>query len=159
MTYIDDNNRVLIVAAGRKALKDSYRYNAYLCQANRSFQPCRYIGHYSNKKIDKKISKILGYIDEVQFIDEKTIHSKLIPVSGDSRELEDRFDSLLKMLRASKDERYFRPFKCMVLSLPENSIILEKEVFHDTKYAFTQGHRYVNFDKLVKAEYTSQLTD
>lgn len=159
MTYIDDNSRVLIVAAGRCALKDSYRFNAYTCQPNRNFQPCMYIGHYSNKRIDRKISKILGYVNEVQLLDEKLVHTKIIPVFGELKEIEDRFFYLMKRLKSSKEERYLKPFKCMILSLPENSIFLDKDIFHDTKYAFTQGHRYVNFDKLLKAEYTSQLFD
>lgn len=155
MTYIDDNNRVLIVAAGKWALECSYRFNAYTCQPNRSFQPSKYIGFYCNKTIDKKICKVLGYVDEAQIIANKLSYTEIIPVSASINELEERLIKLIKSLR----DRFNKPFKCMILSEPKDSIILDKDILHDSKGAFTQGHRYVSLEKLLKAKHTSHLFD
>jgi len=57
------SDRVVVVAA-RFALDEYRKYSAYICQSNRSFRRCVRMAFYTKNKIDRRISKILGHIEE-----------------------------------------------------------------------------------------------
>jgi hypothetical protein len=45
------SHRVVVVAA-RLALDEYLKYSAYICQPNRTFQPCNHMAFYTQNKID-----------------------------------------------------------------------------------------------------------
>jgi hypothetical protein len=54
-------DRVAVVAA-RFDLYEYLKYSVYICQPDRTFQPCVRMAFYTKNKIDRRIPKILGQI-------------------------------------------------------------------------------------------------
>ncbi len=139
----------VVVVAARDAWPEYQRYNAYICQPNRSFQPVSRIAFYTSGQIYPLVPQIGDTEDDVEF------------VSGRS----DEMGKLINKLLAETSRVEGQPYKVMFLSPPDSkdTINLGHPIENDLAtesgrpIAFTQGQRYVALDQLRKAKTTSDL--
>ena len=140
------------VIAARVAWPEYERFKAYVCQAERSFQPVGRIAFYADAAIQPLVPKITAVYHKVEFVKGKA--------SGALGKLVD------KMLHAkARQEGMF--YKVFLLSSPESdqTLKLNGPIPNDLKTesgrttAFVQGQRYVSSEMLQKARTTSELVD
>jgi len=82
-------NKILIIPASN-AIKEYEKLGVYICQPNLSFQSTKYIGFYHSNKIEKFISEIYGYVEEVNLHQEEVedvMEKILSEVKSDSEKL------------------------------------------------------------------------
>lgn len=148
----------VVVVAARRALDEYFRHSAYICQPNRSFQPCDYIAFYANGKIDRHIPRILATVESV-VLDEQAIISD----KGLREELKTQLLALVRDLQAEGSFRVDEAQKVMFLSSSDSddTLLLPHDIENDLlsdsgrTIAFTQGQRYVPLDKLLAAPLTT----
>lgn len=144
----DENGEVLIIPA-KYAIEEYLEHSVYICQPNRAFRPVDYIGFYVNGKIDKRIPKILGQIENVK------LSKREIPSNLDTKTK----DRLLKLIESLKRKdirgRLGSNQKIFFLSTndAEDTLKLKQHIINDTKsksgknIAFTQNQRYIPLSK------------
>ena len=147
------SSKEVVVVPAKDAWDEYQQYHAYVCQANRPFQPVDRMAFYTAGQIYPKIPKILDRSQEnlsVRF--ERNLHKGWLGTLVNN------------MLKAGlrKEGVSYRVIK---LSPPEESetITLPYPIINNLKSesgrtaAFTQNQRYVALDSLKKAKYTSEL--
>jgi len=160
-TYTATNKVDTVIVAAKHALGEYLNHSVYLCQPNRSFRPVGYLGFYSEGKIDKHITKILGQVDKV-LLTEKGITS-----GNFDKKTEERLLELINSLeRKDVRGRIGLEQKVFFLSSPDSykTLTLKKDIQNDTKsitgkfVAFTQNQRYVSTFNLKKnPQMTSEI--
>lgn len=141
----------VVVVAARHAWPEYERYHAYVCQADRRFQPVSRIAFYAGGRIWPLVPRILEVHEHVDFAVGRCEGSLGILV-----------DRLL-----TDQVRSEGVYKVILLSSPESdeTVKLSGPVLNDLTSkngrptAFTQGQRYVARDRLCNAKTTSDLVD
>lgn len=149
-------DQVLVVPA-RGAIKEYLAHNVYMCQPNRTFQPCVRIAFYVDGKIDRRVPRILSQIDSVNLSE--------TGIARQSAELQPQLIGLLTQLVAAKSDRLGEDTKVMFLTAPTDAdtFVLKQEVENDCKAAngkttaFVQAQRYVPFERLKTSPKTTTL--
>jgi hypothetical protein len=142
-------NDVVVIPA-RKAWSEYNETNAYICQAERVFQPVKYLAFYESSQIHRIVPRILEIHDSIVF--ERGIHKG---------RLDEVVNSFIESRRREEGGRH----KVILLSAPDDSQTqrLDEPIVNDLtsengrKTAFTQNQRYVSLDRLKKARKTSEL--
>lgn len=140
----------VVVVAARHAWPEYERYYAYVCQADRPFQPVRRIAFYASGKIWPLVPRIVDVHEHVEFAARRYRH---------------RLGELVDRLLADHVRTDGEAYKVMLLSPPESdeTIKLDAPVINDLTSesgrptAFTQGQRYVVLDRLLSAKTTSDV--
>jgi hypothetical protein len=148
---IGSSKDVLVVPA-RHAWPDYMTYSAYVCQADRPFQPAQRMAFYYSGQIEQPVPRILSIEDSVEFSRGKN--------DGWTGKLVDSF------LR-DKPEQEGSFHKVMRLSGPDEpeTIKLDAPVVNDLRsesgrpVAFTQNQRYISLEKLRSSRKTSELIE
>ena len=109
------SDRVVVVAA-RIALDEYLKYFAYICQPNRTFQPCNHMAFYTQNKIDRHIPIILG---QIEAISRDEIHTR--------KDLSDidrtRLRTLLQKMESARSEEWSKiKLKLVSCLLPTHQI-------------------------------------
>jgi hypothetical protein len=145
---------VLVVPAGRLALDDYFRYNAYICQPNRTFRDVRRMAFYFRGNIARHVPLIKGHIESINFSD-----AGLEQLAGQiDPDLQRLASDLVNRFVKDRSDRVGWEGKAMFLSAPDDpdTLTLPHEVENDKRgpggqtIPFTQGHRYVSLSKLEK---------
>jgi len=144
-------NDVAVVPA-RRAWPEYQLSHAYICQANRTFQPVSRMAFYSRGQIQPLVPKVIEKWDSVVF--ERGKFSGWLGQLVDSQ--------LAAGVRIEGATQ-----KVFHLSGPDDSqtVKLRAPVLNDRHTedgrptAFTQNQRYVSLEKLTKASTTSQLLE
>lgn len=142
-------NAVVVVAA-RHAWPEYQRHHAYICQADRAFQPVSHIAFYSHGQIYPLVPVILEKHNRVEFRPEahKGWLGEIMKALAQDPENTRKIGEAFMFIRLSAD------------NAPE-TIKLDKPIPNDLTSeagqprAFTQGQRYVSLEKLRKAKKTS----
>lgn len=154
--YTAANDRVVVVAA-RNALLEYLKYSAYICQPNRSFQPCNHMAFYTQNKIDRHIPTILGQIEAITR-DEIETRSDLSEIDRA------RLRTLLQKMDAARSEEWSKMrLKIVFLSSSDSpdTLVLPHDIVNNLtsgsgrEIAFTQGQRYVSLSRLQKGPKTT----
>jgi hypothetical protein len=154
-----DSDRVVVVAA-RFAIDEYLKYAAYICQPNRSFQPCNHMAFYTQNKIDRHIPIILGQIEAISR-DEIDIRKDLSDIDRA------RLRTLLKQMESARSEDWHKRKLKIVFLSPSDSpdtLVLPHHIVNNLtsakgrRTAFTQAQRYVSLSRLEKGpKSTSEL--
>lgn len=162
----DISKRVLIIPAGKFAKTHGEHYYAYICQANRSFQPSAYLAYYLSGAIDTNVPKILGYVNSFHLLNDNpnTINIEVVDPTVSMGYLQQRLADLQQQVTNEKWENvdYHKIF-LLSKSIEEGTIILKSLIKNDKKdssnknTAFLQKQRYTNIDRLQKAKTTTDL--
>ncbi|MFB8787285.1 MAG: hypothetical protein U7123_00135 [Potamolinea sp.] len=142
------NPQVRIVAASI-ALAEYKSFGVYMCQANRTFQPCSHLAFYENKRIYRVIPAIRSQVESVTLFDEEAVEKR--------DDIDTRTKAVLiylvQKLREANNSRALEKSTEKVTLLSgigdPDTIILPHDIQHKQRYAFTQGHRYIARDKLL----------
>lgn len=142
----------VVIVAARNAWKEYEQVSAYVCQADRTFQPVGRLGFYSQGKVYPLVPRILQTIDNVEF--------SLGRYSGD-------LGRVVDALLTNSTRQQGQVYKVMLLSPPtsEDTVTLAAPVSNDIvadsgrSWAFTLSQRYVSLERLKKAKVTSELVD
>jgi hypothetical protein len=145
------SDRIVVVAA-RFALDEYLKYSAYICQPNRTFQPCIRMAFYTKNKIDSRIPKILGQIEAISR-DEIDLRTDLSEINRA------RLRTLLQKMEFPRSEDWGkRKFKIVFLSPSDSpdTLVLPFDILNNLTSgsgrgtAFTQAQRYVSLSRLEK---------
>ncbi|MBN1975618.1 MAG: hypothetical protein JW787_18430 [Sedimentisphaerales bacterium] len=139
-----------LVIPARHAWPEYNEFNAYVCQANRSFRSVNYLAFYHHNKIHELVPKILEAWECVEM--RRGFHSG-------------KLENLVEFLLDHQLREEGKTYKVLLLSSPNDSetIRLDKPIENDllssngTTSAFTQNQRYVESGALKKAHTTSEL--
>lgn len=144
----DENSEVLIIPA-KYAIEEYLEHSVYICQPNRAFRPVEYIGFYVNGKIDKRIPKILGQIENVK-LSKRDIPSNLdLNIKKRLLELIESLERKDITGRLGYNQKIFFLSK----SNSDETLKLKQDIINDTKsksgknIAFTQNQRYIPLSK------------
>jgi len=158
---IEATDRVVVVPA-RIALQEYLKYSAYICQPNRSFQPCNHMAFYTQNKIDRHIPSILGHIEAITR-DEIETRSDLSEIDRT------RLRTLLQKMDTARSEEWSKMRSKIVFLSPSDSpdtLVLPYDIVNNLtsesgrEIAFTQGQRYVSLSRLQKGpKTTSELIE
>jgi hypothetical protein len=140
----------VVVVPARRAWPEYNDIHAYVCQAERWFQPVKYLAFYYSGQIQQLVPKILETYDSVEF--------KLGCEKGQMGKV---IDSLIQSQQREEGERY----KVILLSAPDDPQTqkLNAPVGNDMvsysgrNTAFTQNQRYVSLNRLKSVQTTSEL--
>jgi len=157
------SDRVVVVPA-REALDEYLKYGAYICQPYRSFRPCVRMAFYTKNKIDRRIPRILGWVDAISRDEIETRTDLFDSERARLRELREKMES------TRSEEWSKEQFKIFFLTPPDSPDTLvrpndiENDLFSNTpaqrRVAFTQNQRYISLLSLKKGViYTSDLGD
>lgn len=149
-------DQVLVVPA-RRAINEYLAHSVYMCQPNRTFQPCARIAFYVSGKIDIRVPRILEQIESVNLSD--------AGIARQPASLQPQLTRLLTELTAAKSDRLNEDTKVMFLTPPtaKETFKLKQEIENDCKSAngkttaFVQGQRYVPFSQLQTSPKTTTL--
>lgn len=157
------SEKVLVLPA-RNAYEEYMSVSAYICQANRRFEPTTHVAFYSDRKIQPHVPRILGSVESVSWREADIL-------SDPNLSLETR-NRLISLLREAKKRGVARQdgksYKVMFLAPPgsPDAIRLPHPIENDKKtsngkpWPFTVGHRYIVASKLLSGvEKTSQLEE
>ena len=141
-------NDVLVVPA-QNAWPEYNEYFAYVCQADRSFRPVKWLAFYSDGQIYPLVPMIHELHDHVEFAGQH----------------EGRLGELVELLRKTNKWKKERAYKVVLLSPPQSSdtLNLGHSIPNDCKSkagkptAFVQNQRYVSSERLKTAKTTSDL--
>src|SRR5438445_13886117 len=149
-------DKVVVIPAGF-ALDEYLKYSAYICQPNRTFQPCVRMAFYAKNKIDRRIPKILGQIE--------AISGDEIETRTDLTESERaRLRTLLRKMEPARSEEWSKKkLKIVFLSPPDSpdTLVLPDDIVNDSTSgsgggaAFTQNQRYVSLARLEQEPKTT----
>jgi len=145
-------NRVLVVAA-RVALDLYLRYAAYMCQPNRAFRPSARMAFYVDKRIDRRVPKVIGQpIESIQLHPDHI--AALDTIAPSTRR---RLEELVKALERDQHPNFSATAKVILLSGPDDSETekLSQDIDHNLPYAFVQGQRYVPWSVLKQSPRTT----
>ncbi len=120
---VEATDRVVAVAA-RFALTEYLKYSAYICQPDRTFQPCDHMAFYTQNKIDRHIPTILGQIEAITR-DEIETRSDLSDID------KARLRTLLQKMDTVRSEEWSKmKLKIVFLSPSDSSdtLILPQEI-------------------------------
>lgn len=142
----------VVIVAARNAWKEYQRFSAYVCQADRSFQPVGRMAFYSHGQVYPLVPRILETFENVEFSPKQ--HSG-------------RLGKLVDDLLANSPRQPGQSYKVMLLSEPDSkdTVVLDAPVANDLvtdsgrTWAFTLSQRYVSLEQLKKAKTTSDLID
>lgn len=140
---------VLVVAAGKIAVADYLRHQAYVCQPHRSFRPVQRIGFYRNGQIEPFFPSVRDRRMDVEFTTENA--SRLRAQGGTQAEVGDLID---RMLQDPADPRVNGHSYQVFLLTSEHDPqtlrlagpILHRVLGHGT--AWVQSTRYTTEEKL-----------
>lgn len=162
----DISKKVLIIPAGKFAKTHGQHYYAYICQANRSFQPSAYLAYYLSGAIDTNVPKILGYVNSFHLLNDNpnTANIEIVDPTISMGYLQQRLADLQQQVINEKWENvdYHKIF-LLSKNADEGTISLKAPVTNDKKSssnkntAFLQKQRYTNIDRLQKAKTTTDL--
>jgi len=133
------NNAQVIILAGARAELTALKHYLYICQNDRTFRPSRYVAFYK----DGAIRHLFELID----IPYKNCNEKNTPI----------LKNVLQYMNRDKNKDEF--VQVMYLKKvgdigPIRNDTVDK---NGRSTAFTQGHRYTNYQKLMRAKKTSEL--
>ena len=142
----------VVIVAARNAWKEYQRFSAYVCQADRSFQPVGRMAFYSHGQVYPLVPRILETFDNVEFSPKR--HSG-------------KLGKLVDDLLANSSRHPGQSYKVMLLSEPDSkdTVVLGAPVANDLvtdsgrTWAFTLSQRYVSLEQLKKAKTTSDLVN
>lgn len=148
------NPQVLIVAS-TIALAEYKSFGVYMCQENRTFQPCSHLAFSENKRIYRVIPAIRSQVESVTLFDEEAVEQR--------DDIDTRTKAvliyLIQQLREANNFRYLEKFIEKVTLLSgigdPDTIILPHDIQHEQKNAFTRKHRYISREKLLNAPRTT----
>jgi hypothetical protein len=140
----------VVVVAARRAWEEYLSLGAYVCQANRAFQPVEYLAFYKSGQICPRIPRIVEVVDPVELVSGK-YDGRLATVVE---------EVLRRQIRAEGASQ-----KVFLLSGPEEPTTkqLDRPLKNTLQSAsgqptaFTQSQRYVRLDDLLKATTTADL--
>lgn len=150
------SDRVVVVAA-RFALDEYLKYSVYICQPNRTFQPCDHMAFYIQNKIYRRMPIILGQIEAISR-DEIETRTDLSEINRA------RLRTLLQKIEAARREEWSKGKFKIVFLIPFDSsetLILSHDIVNNLtsvsgrRTAFTQGQRYVSLSRLGKEPKTT----
>jgi hypothetical protein len=154
-------DRVLVVPA-RRAWDEFEEYGLYFCQPGRSFRPSAYLAFYRDNRIEPKVPRITGSIDQIDLTEEGVEDAY---ERGDlTTSQRDELDSVVAQLANDESERYGQREKVVFLD-EDRGFELDEPVENDktaedsdTRVAFVYGQRYVSAESLRESpEKTSEL--
>lgn len=165
LTSEDISNKVLIIPSSRLAFRHYQSLQVYICQPNRTFQRASYLGYYGKHRIHKEIPKILGIIEDYDFIlnDHQNAELKLVD-GGKEKDLRERLERLKEDL-LNNDFELFDSVKIVFLSRTPNegTVILPNDIENDKlsysgkRTAYVQKQVYENLIMMKDSKYTSDL--
>jgi len=143
------DKKVLVIPA-KNAWPEYNESYAYVCQADRSFQPVSHLAFYHANQIYGLIPKIIE------------VHNRVEMESG---RFKGKLGQLVDELLDKKLRTDGRAYKVMLLSQPDapETIRLEKPIRNNLisatgrRIAFTMNQRYVDIKRLKNATTTSEL--
>ena len=150
------SDRIVVVAA-RFALDEYLKYSTYICQPNRTFQPCVRMAFYTKNKIDCRIPKILGQIEAISRDEIET----RTDISDINRA---RLRTLFQKMEFVRSEEWSkRKFKIVFLSPSDSpdTLVLPYDIVNNLTSgsgrgtAFTQAQRYISLSRLEKRPKTT----
>ncbi len=142
----------IVVVPARNAWPEYEKVHAYICQADRPFQPVARMAFYSFGQVYPLVPKILESHNHVEFDPSKQ--------KGKMKTL---IDTVLKNTTRKEGTAY----KVMFLSAPDSpdTLKLEAPIPNDLTSktgrptAFTQNQRYISTERLITAKATSDLVE
>jgi len=147
-------DQVLVLAA-RFGLDEYLKYGVYMCQPNRTFQPCTHVAFYAQGAVQPVVPHVLDSVEQVTLTGEGVqALPNLLP------ELRDRLLALVAQLEADRpDSRWGEDAKVLLLSGPgdADTLRLPQAITNDAvsaggkSVAFVQGQRYVSLERLKAA--------
>lgn len=152
----------ILVLPAREAYEEYLAVSAYICQANRRFQPTTHVAFYSDGKIQPHVPRILESVESVSWREAEILSD---PNLSDETRIR-----VISLLRESKTKGVTRQdgktYKIMFLAPPGSpdaikllrAIENDKKTWNGKPWPFTVGQRYVLASKLLSGvEKTSQL--
>lgn len=142
LKLVDHSFERVIVVGGIWGEDVAKRYHFYACQNNRFFRGAKYLAFYWNNRIEC-MYEIIGEPQDNMNLKDKTLN---IP--------QEYFQT--------KEPDYKEATLCKVFVLGETNL-LKRSIINDTRSksgrrcAFTQNQRYVTFDSIINAQFTSEL--
>lgn len=155
-------DRVVVIPA-KYALDEYFRCSAYICQANRSFQPSTRMAFYTNNKIDRHIPKILG---RVAAISPDEIETRTDLTESEKVNLRTIYEKMKGTAKGEDWNQYKHDVHFLTSPGSPETLILPQDIENDLtrrnpphrRVAFTQSQRYVSLAMLAKGpKYTSEL--
>jgi hypothetical protein len=152
-----------VVVPAVRALPEYHRFSTYICQPNRTFQPCTHLAFYADRKVYHRIPRILAQIENV-VLSESAIFAR----DDISMEMKNKLIEIVSVLQNEENERYEQEAKIIFLTSHDDpeTLKLTHDIDNDLTsdsgrtVAFVQGQRYVSLEKLKKnPTKTSQLLD
>lgn len=175
----DFTDNVLVIAAKLAAWDDYNKYGFYICQENRTFRPANYLAFYHNGSIKKEVPKIIGWIDSISTASDSLDETNFRQILDEQFQVNKNYEekdvrkikgqiidcNLLNINKWLGDHKSDKGGIHKIIFLDQNNNKIRQEVENDStsktdtnkKVAFTQGHRYVSFEKLKTAKKTSEL--
>lgn len=146
------NTKDVVVVPARSAWPEYQKWNAYVCQPDRSFQQVSRIAFYSQGHIQPLVPQILDVFDRVDF---------------NPGEQSGRLGELIDILLKESPREEGKAYKVFLLSAPDavETIKLNGPIPNNLKAesgrttAFTQSQRYVSSERLLVAQSTSDLVE
>lgn len=148
---IGSANDVVVVPA-RNAWPEYEKYHAYVCQADRPFQPVDRVAFYSFGQVHPLVPKILESHEHVDFVPGKH---------------KGKMGALIDTLLGETTRKEGTVYKVILLSPPDSADTLRLDApipnnltsKRGRTTAFTQNQRYVASERLKMAKKTSDLVD
>jgi hypothetical protein len=130
-----------VIVAAHHAYQEYLETEAYVCQPGRSFRDdVRYLGFYKGKAIQREIALILHRRDNVVFRVDET---ERLRSSGDENDA-----AIAKLIENDvRGDRHSGEERMVFLLSPPNdrkTLVLQREVRHEQKGAWTQAQRYTS---------------
>ena len=159
----DISNKILVVPASI-AYQHYLDYKVYVCQPNRSFQPSTYMAFYSKNTLYKEVPKILATIEAFDLINGDIKDAKIEFKNGAKEtDIKQRLADFTKIVR-ERNWKLTPENKITFLSRgEEEGTYIHKDIANDKlsssgrRTAFVQGQRYIDLEKLKRANTTTDL--
>lgn len=159
----DISNKVLVVPASI-AYQQYQDYKVYVCQPNRSFQPSTYMAFYSKNTLYKEVPKILATIEAFDLINGDIEDAHIEVRNGFTEsEIKQRLTDFTKIVR-ERNWKLTPENKITFLSRSEEEgTYIHRDIVNDKlsssgrRTAFVQGQRYIDLEKLKRANTTTDL--
>ncbi len=148
---IDPECDVVVVAAGSAYSFYYLKWNAYVCQPNRTFRRVKRIAFYTEKYVQVEIPVILE-----ESIAQVVSRSGIDDLRSQGRPKMAKF---VERMLAEESDRDGSRVDIYLLSEPDSdkTLRLASPLRHNPKGAYTPGHRYTSEEKLRVAKSTEDL--
>lgn len=162
LTAEDYSRKAVIVPAGF-AWSFYQQYGVYRCQPNRTFQPSAYMGFYANGKIQKTFPQILGYVDNLNLVQNDLQQAEIKMLNeAPTQTIRERLTQLKNTVQGDEWDINLKYVILTTIDAEEtiqiaNSIINDKKSYSGKGTAFVQKQTYVDVDDINGKQYTSEL--